>query len=166
MQLILMRHAKSDWHTDTVSDFDRPLNKRGNRDAPRMGRWLARHNLVPNKIVSSPALRARQTILAVVAELGVDAKKITWDESIYEADVHDLLEVLRKEAAGQHCLMLVGHCPAIDALATYLSGTISRDIKGGKLMTTSALAVFEFHGEIQKHGADSAMLVRARDVDD
>ena len=65
-KLFIMRHAKSDWSVPAGSDFDRPLARRGVRDAPRMAAWLAQQGVLPGMIVSSPALRAKQTVLAVV----------------------------------------------------------------------------------------------------
>ena len=62
-ELLILRHAKSAWDTDAVSDFDRPLAKRGRKDAPRMGKWLRRRRLVPGYVLSSPARRAPWTSL-------------------------------------------------------------------------------------------------------
>ena len=92
-QLIIMRHAKSAWDTDAATDFERPLAKRGQRDAPRMGAWLQEQGIVPDFVVSSPAKRARQTVLKVCKPLGVKKKKIHWDARIYGAGAEELLEV-------------------------------------------------------------------------
>lgn len=162
-----MRHAKSDWHTRAGRDFDRPLNKRGARDAPLMGRWLAGQDLIPEKIVSSPALRARQTVLAVAGKLDFAEERITWRDDIYEASLTDLLNVLREEAPGCRSLMLVGHNPGLDALAGYLAATASNYMERGKLMTTAAVAVFEITGaEIRENCASLTMLMRPRALKD
>ena len=160
-----MRHAKSDWQVDAGSDFQRPLNKRGIHDAPIMGRWLVGQGLMPEKIVSSPALRARQTILAVAKELGFAGDRIIWNEEIYEASMHDLLNVIKQEAPGCNRLMLVGHNPALDALAFYLSKMTQNYMESGKLITTAAIAVFEIPGtEINEHCAGLSAFIRPREL--
>lgn len=165
MQLILMRHAKSDWHTAAGRDFDRPLNQRGLRDAPRMGRWLAGQGLIPDKIVSSPAMRARQTVLAVAEELGYARERIIWNDGIYEAPLDNLLNVVRQTAAECRSLLLVGHNPGFDALACYLTETAWDYSKRGKLITTAAVAVFEIPGtDIHKNCARLVQFMRPRDL--
>ena len=79
-QLILLRHAKSSWDSGAKRDFDRPLNKRGLRNAPRMGRWLKEKGLVPDHIVSSPAKRAEFTVNAVIGELGLTKDGVVFDD--------------------------------------------------------------------------------------
>ena len=64
-ELLILRHAKSAWDTNAPSDFERPLAKRGRRAAPRVGRWLEEQGLIPDHVVSSPAERAKQTVIAV-----------------------------------------------------------------------------------------------------
>lgn len=119
-ELIILRHAKSDWETDAPTDFERPLNSRGERDAPRMGRWLAAQGLIPDAVLASPALRAEQTLLAVAKEIGLKKKHIQWDRRIYEADVLRLLQVLAVAPPEARRVMLVGHNPGLEELAAYL----------------------------------------------
>ena len=71
-ELLVLRHAKSAWDTNAPSDFERPLAKRGRRAAPRVGRWLEEQGLIPDHVVSSPAERAKQTVIAVCQALGID----------------------------------------------------------------------------------------------
>ncbi|MCA9172760.1 MAG: histidine phosphatase family protein, partial [Planctomycetales bacterium] len=82
--LTLLRHAKSDWGDPGLSDFDRPLNERGRKDAPAVGSFFERAGLTPDLIVSSPARRARQTCDLFAQEAGYK-KRISWEESIYAA---------------------------------------------------------------------------------
>ncbi|MBF0176811.1 MAG: histidine phosphatase family protein [Magnetococcales bacterium] len=119
-ELIIMRHAKSDWGTQAGTDFDRPLSKRGWRDAPRMGRWLRSQQVTPDHIVCSPARRARQTVTEVCTALEMDPGGIHWHSDIYEAGVEELLRVLAKTPPAVACVLLVGHNPGLEMLLTYL----------------------------------------------
>lgn len=120
-QLLIMRHAKSAWDTG-VTDFDRPLAERGQRDAPRVGAWLQKSKLIPDHVVSSPAERARQTAIAVCNELDIKKKKIIWDSRIYGAGSEDLLEVLAESPKKSKLMLLVGHNPGLEFLSNYLTG--------------------------------------------
>jgi phosphohistidine phosphatase SixA len=93
-ELLLLRHAKSDWYSGAASEFERPLNDRGRKEAPRMGAWLLSQNLKPDYLVSSPATRARETILAVADQLGIGERHIQWDDRLYMADPDILLGIL------------------------------------------------------------------------
>ncbi|MBF0153727.1 MAG: histidine phosphatase family protein [Magnetococcales bacterium] len=121
-RLILMRHAKSDWDAHARSDFERPLSKRGRRDAPRMGYWLRDEPLQPDCIVSSPARRARQTVTEVCTALGIDPDSIQWQPRVYEADLGALFQVLAAIPATARCVLLVGHNPGLEGLLTHLVG--------------------------------------------
>ncbi|MBF0213757.1 MAG: histidine phosphatase family protein [Magnetococcales bacterium] len=120
-QLIIMRHAKSAWDTNAASDFDRPLAKRGLLDAPRMGQWLLDQDLIPDFIVSSPALRAKQTILEVCKVLDIKKKAVQWDARIYGAGTEELIEVLTELPKQTRIAMIVGHNPGLEMLVSYLS---------------------------------------------
>ncbi|MCP4044139.1 MAG: histidine phosphatase family protein, partial [Gammaproteobacteria bacterium] len=121
-ELFILRHAKSSWTSDADTDFDRPLAKRGKRDAPRMGGWMKDQGLIPDYIVSSPANRAQKTCKLVCKELGVVKSCITWDESIYAADLEELLDVLTGCPRKAKRVLLVGHNPGLDMLLSYLWG--------------------------------------------
>ena len=115
--LYLVRHAKSDWNTGET-DFDRPLNKRGLRDAPEMGRRLKDRGDVPELIVCSTAKRAQQTLAAL--DLGV--ANVIHEPRIYEASTGDLLELVQKLDDSVDAAMLIGHNPSMTWLASMLSG--------------------------------------------
>jgi phosphohistidine phosphatase len=119
--LIVMRHAKSDWYAGVEGDFDRPLNRRGIKDAPRMGQWLKAEGYRPDRIISSPAMRARLTAQAVAKQIGVRERDIHWDERVYMADVSDLLRVLAGCPATARQVLLVGHNPGLEQLVAYLA---------------------------------------------
>ena len=121
--LLILRHAKSAWDTDAVSDFERPLAKRGKRDAPAMGAWMHEQGLIPDHIISSPAERAKQTIIGVCRAMDIKKKAIHWDTRIYGADTEGLLEVLSDVPKKAKTTLLVGHNPGIEFLFSYLANT-------------------------------------------
>ena len=138
-ELLLMRHAKSDWGDVSLRDFDRPLNKRGQSSAPKMGRWLRQQKLVPDWLISSPAKRAKQTIGLVCKELGIDKDRIYWEQRIYEAALPTLLEVLAECPPTAARVLLVGHNPGMEYLLAHLCSKLPQT-KDGKLMPTAAIA--------------------------
>ncbi|MCC6715846.1 MAG: histidine phosphatase family protein [Gammaproteobacteria bacterium] len=140
--LVIMRHAKSDWASGALADYDRPLNRRGQRDAPRMARWLCANRFRPQEIISSPAVRASETTRSVIRELELDEAAVRWDPRVYEADLDDLLAVLADHQAAVPVQMLVGHNPGLERLAGYLARaeTLPRE---GKLLPTAGVMVLE-----------------------
>ncbi len=138
-RLLVMRHAKSAWDSGPGSDFDRPLAKRGERDAPRMGRWLREQALIPDRVVSSPAVRARQTCLLVCEVLDIKKGQIHWEPAIYGAEVTTLLKVLASCPKKTQRLLLVGHNPGLEALVVYLAAGTGGLPTQGKLMPTGAV---------------------------
>ncbi len=138
--LLVLRHGKSDWDTNATSDFERPLAKRGERDAPRMGQWLKKQKLLPDLIVSSPALRARQTSEKVCEAMGVKDKHITWDDRIYAATEGELMRFLAECPKKTKTVMLVGHNPGLEDLVAYLAGKGLEIPADGKLLPTAAVA--------------------------
>ena len=113
--LLIMRHAKSSWDLPDLSDHDRPLNERGKRDAPRMGKLLLEQKLVPDLIVSSTAKRARKTAAKVAASSGHQGE-VTHQDFLYHGDRADLVAMLRELPAGVECLLIVGHNPDSESL--------------------------------------------------
>lgn len=112
-ELTLIRHAKSDWNHPLLADADRPLNQRGERDAPFMGSFLAGEGLAPDALVTSPARRAIQTARLIAPALGVKAKEILQDPQVYHADVADILAVIQRFKVAWHSVVLVGHNPGL-----------------------------------------------------
>lgn len=130
--LLVLRHAKSSWVEAGLSDFERPLNERGRRDAPRMGRLLRKRALRPDLILCSPAERTRQTAALLTSAAGLDAEP-RYDERIYEASAGRLIDVLSEVEAEAESVLLVGHNPGAEKLIEVLTGERER-------MTTAALA--------------------------
>lgn len=166
-QLLIMRHAKSAWDTDARTDFERPLAKRGKKDAPRVGRWLRQRGLVPDLVVSSPARRAKQTALEVCKELGLAKARVKWELSIYEGDTDGLLNVLESCPADASTVLLVGHNPGLEMLITYLCGCDIAMSADSKLMPTAAVAQLEMPkdwGRLQSETARLVSIVRPRSL--
>ncbi|NNE52863.1 MAG: histidine phosphatase family protein [Sulfitobacter sp.] len=107
-QLILMRHAKSDWSAGAGSDHARPLNPRGRRAATALGDWLRKQDLVPDEVLCSDAMRTRETLLRLDLPEGIPT---TFSRALYLATHDDLLKIMRG-ATGNRVLML-GHNPGI-----------------------------------------------------
>ena len=120
--LLLLRHAKSSWDDRTLEDHERPLNKRGLRDAPRIGEWLRAEGLRPDLVLCSDAVRTRATLTLVLAALGGPAPRIVLEPRLYLADAAVLLAELARIEAGVHCCMMIGHNPGLQALALDLAG--------------------------------------------
>ncbi|HNP06981.1 MAG TPA: histidine phosphatase family protein [Cyclobacteriaceae bacterium] len=120
MTLYLVRHAKSSWENPDLSDFERPLNERGRRDAPRMGKRLKEREIVPDLMLSSPAKRAITTCKEIASILSYDVSRIKTDRRIYHASEDELLDILSKLNDTQKKVMIFGHNPAFTNLANTL----------------------------------------------
>jgi len=123
--LFLLRHAKSSWRDQTLPDFERPLNGRGERAAEDIGRYLKTKSIVPELVLSSPAVRARDT-LAIVSKAAKWTTEVRYDQRIYEASGLRLAEVLSQIEDDRNVVMMVGHNPGMEELLTLLTGTMER----------------------------------------
>ena len=134
--LLIMRHAKSSWDDESLPDYDRPLNKRGQKDAPRMGQLLLEEQLGPDLILSSTALRARTTAEIVAREIKFGGE-IELQPDLYHAEPEDYIRALKalKDPADQ--VLIVGHNPGLEDLLALLTG-------GNEHLPTAAIAVVEF----------------------
>ena len=137
--LFILRHAKSSWANPESSDFDRQLNERGLKTVPQMGEVMFDNQFQPSLILSSPAKRAKQTAV-LIKETAQIGGKIVYDERIYEASPHRLLQVIADEGAETESLMLVGHNPGLEGLIKLLTGEV-------QAMPTAALAVIDLDTE-------------------
>ena len=117
-KLYLIRHAKSDWSNPSLEDFDRPLNKRGEKNAPFMATILKQKNANPDLIISSPAYRTKKT--AKLIKKGIAFKgEILYDEHLYEASLKTILEIINFIEDGYDDVIIVGHNPSLNMLAFY-----------------------------------------------
>jgi phosphohistidine phosphatase len=126
--LTLVRHAKSSWHDTNLSDRERPLNKRGLRDAPIMGRRAVEAGIRPSLIISSPAVRAWTTAKVFATELGYPVEFLQREDDIYLASLDRLLEVVASQDAGFNNLMVFGHNPGLTDFANYLSPGLTNNL--------------------------------------
>lgn len=119
--LYLVRHAKSSWKDASLGDRDRPLNGRGRRNAPDMGKRLAAGGHRPDLIISSPAKRAFSTAKKIASELAMDKSGIVTDESMYFSGTGSMVNMLEKVDDSYQKVMIVGHNPAMTSLLDVLS---------------------------------------------
>jgi phosphohistidine phosphatase len=119
--LLLLRHAKSSWKDNAMKDFDRPLNHRGLKAAPTIGRLMRKRKLQPDLVLSSPAERARQTTQLVLDSAGFKSE-LRYDERIYEASSVRLFEVVSQIEDEANVALLVGHNPGMEELLEALTG--------------------------------------------
>ena len=119
--LYVVRHAKSSWEDPSLSDFDRPLNKRGYQNAPEMGNRLSIKGVVLNGILCSPAKRARDTCTEIAKKLGTSLSIITYNRELYHANEHTCLKLVRCIEGNFETAMIVGHNPGITSFVNKLT---------------------------------------------
>ena len=137
-KLYLVRHAKSSWKNHSLKDFDRPLNNRGERDAPFMGELLNKQGIKPGIIVSSSAVRAYETAKIFAEKFDYPEALIFKERSVYEADALNLLDIIRDTDDEYLSLMLLGHNPGMTYLSNYLTAQRIDN------MPTCSVATIEF----------------------
>jgi phosphohistidine phosphatase len=159
--LFLLRHAKSSWKDQSLPDFERPLKNRGKQAADRLGRHLKHELIVPELVLSSPALRARETIERVAKAAKWDVE-IRFDQRIYEAGGLRLLEVISQIENERKTALLVGHNPGVEELLMLLTGE-------SKKVPTATLMKLELKSSKWANAADKrarlAWLIKPRDLE-
>lgn len=121
-RLLVLRHAKSSWGDTSLDDWQRPLNDRGRHDAPRVGEWLRDRKLVPDLIVTSDAVRARETATAVADAAGY-TREIVVEPSLYHATPADAVAVLKRIShQTARTVLIVGHNPGLEDMVSRLGG--------------------------------------------
>lgn len=125
--LTLIRHAKSDWDND-LYDFDRPLNERGEKDAPIMGEFLSKNLPKPDLIISSPALRAASTAEIIAKKCGYPIEKIKYIDELYLCSVSEYIEVLIEQSPKINHIFLISHNPGTTGFANLLTGELLNDM--------------------------------------
>ena len=119
--IYLVRHAKSSWDNPRLSDFERPLNKRGKRDAPFMGKQLNEMEINPDLIISSPAKRTKKTAMNIAEKIRYPKKRIVYKDEIYEASEKTLLDVIKKLDNKLDSVMIFAHNPGLTQLNNFIS---------------------------------------------
>ena len=157
-KLVLLRHAKSDW--PDVADHDRPLAKRGRRDAPVVGRWIGAAGYAPDAVVCSTARRARETWELVSTGLTAAAPgalpAVRYEPRVYEATVLGLLMLVREFDAAWRTALVVGHNPGIAELT---AGLASPESPPPQAFPTAAVAVLGLPGSWAEAGPGEARLL-------
>lgn len=157
--LYILRHAKSSWDNPNLADFDRPLNERGLRAAPFIGEIILKNKFLPDLLLSSPAIRARETadLVKNTAKLETEIK---FDERIYEASPHTLVDIISELDSQTDSVMLVGHNPGLEGLLKFLTGEIQP-------MPTAGLAVVDLETDdwcaIEPESGSLRTLIRPKD---
>lgn len=139
--LTLVRHAKSSWKNADLTDKKRPLNERGEHDAPIMGARIVAAGIRPSLILSSPAVRAWTTAKIIAQEIGYPREFLQREAELYLASVDTLLNVLGRQDAEFNNIMLVGHNPGLTEFANYLSPGLTDNVP------TSGIVAVSFEGE-------------------
>ncbi len=119
--LFLVRHAKSSWKYPNLNDFERPLNQRGRKNAPFMGKVLKKLKVAPDLVISSPANRAAMTARVIAAAINYPLEKIRYTETIYEFGENALVDVVKQIDDAANKVMVVGHNPALTAMANTIA---------------------------------------------
>lgn len=159
--LYLLRHAKSSWDDPSLKDFDRPLNHRGQKAAPKMGAFMRKKKVKPDVVISSPAVRASQTTELVREGAGMTTP-VRFEAEIYEATPQPLLTIVRGIDDQMNSAMLVGHNPGFEELLAALTGESKR-------MPTAALACIELDvqrwSEVASGSGKLSWLIRPKDLE-
>lgn len=134
--LLLVRHAKSSWSDFSISDFDRPLNHRGKKDAPEMAKRLIDKKITVDAFISSPAKRAKKTAEAFVKEFGASKKDILFDEALYLASPSTFIDVISKTEESYGTIAVFSHNEGITSFANMLT-----DIRIDNIPTCGIFAV-------------------------
>src|SRR5882724_13096473 len=148
-RLMLLRHAKSDWSSSGTPDTARPLNARGDAAARLMGGYLARHALIPQRVLCSPAQRTRETWAGILAQWPAEVEVI-FDERLYAATPRAILAVIQAEGdarqGGARRLLVIGHNPGLQEAAELLiaAGDVGVRERLREKFPTTALAVIDF----------------------
>jgi len=158
--LFMMRHAKSSWNNADLADFDRPLNERGLEAAPFMGKIIYKNQFQPDLIISSPAERAGQTAILVHSAAQLNGE-IQFNEKIYEARPHRLLEIISEQNDKLQSIMLVGHNPGFEGLLKILTGELQP-------LPTAALAVIDLQienwSDVKSNCGTLRVLIRPKEI--
>lgn len=122
-KLIVIRHAKSSWDIPDLDDIERPLNKRGKKNAPEMGRRISERGIMPDLIISSPAKRALSTARRIAEELHFPKKAIVQEPIFYHDTMKDMIAVINAIPTDVNTLMVFGHNPMLTDMVNYLTGS-------------------------------------------
>ena len=135
-ELILLRHAKSEWKSPELADIERPLSDRGKKNATKMGRWLKEQALIPDLILVSPAQRAQQTLRRICSTFSANVVTV---DALYLADLPTLLHTLSETPPAER-VMIIGHNPGLEKLFNFLNHETSQHTP--ETESTEAITLF------------------------
>lgn len=152
-----MRHAKSSWKDSALSDFERPLNKRGRKAAPRMAEVLQSRELVPELVIASSAERARHTA-ELVSDTWTKPVETVLEDSLYHAGPLQYLASVKEHGNARSCVMVIGHNPGLEELVETLTGAEA-------WLPTAAVAVMAWEGSWEdRHSCELLDILRPREL--
>jgi phosphohistidine phosphatase len=169
-RLMLLRHAKAERPQFGSPDRDRVLAERGREDAPRIGAYMAHHDLVPDRALVSPAARTRQT-WEPIGEALPGRTAVKYEDRLYEAGARTIFSLVRELGRDAHVLLVVGHNPALHDLARLLiaSGDVEARERLNEKLPTSGLAVIDFAfddwGKLHPHSGRLDRFVTPRSLE-
>lgn len=158
-ELLIVRHAKSDWSLDPDNDFDRPLSATGASDAPRIGQWLASASLKPDLLITSPAKRAIDTAHAIADAIHIPGTDIIREPRLYLAGQETLLTVIAEISDRFVSVMLVGHNPGLENLLIHLCNDPLPVADNGTLLSTGNVFQLRFQAHWENLAGQSGQLV-------
>lgn len=165
-ELLLMRHAKSDW-TNQLADIDRPLNSRGRKDALHMAAHLKELGITPHRMVVSSSVRTRETASLLIKVFSVDTIDIHFEQALYLASRQTICEIAENYAEENKRLLVLAHNPGMDESVIFLASERPTYTSIGKLMTTCAVANFQLDSTEALHKAgqgDLKQLFRPKEI--
>ncbi len=170
--LMIMRHAKSSWESGALTDWHRPLTPKGERDAVRMARWMSRNDAIPNRILSSDAVRAASTVDIVADTLGLDPSCMEFRNDLYMTVTQNWISHIQKAVAEARSdgfedfrLLVCGHNPTLDSLAAALAIEPLYPTDEGKILTTASAVQLRFSGPVGRNAGHVVAFVRPTELD-
>lgn len=163
-ELLILRHAKSDWKED-LDDIERPLSEKGKKAANRLGQWLRDQHLTPDYILISPAQRTQQTFKRL--KINKDTCPHHIEDALYLATLEELLDTLSHIPKHYERVMIIGHNPGLEQLAQYLEHENHCETCETRLFPTSALAHFILPNDwkhLQAGSGKLAQFIRPKDI--
>jgi phosphohistidine phosphatase len=169
MRLMLFRHAKSEKGDPGVQDHERALNPRGRADAPKMGAYMARHALIPDRVIVSTARRTRET-WERLATAWPAPPPVVYEARLYESGAEVILSVIKATGREVRALLVIGHNPGLHDLARLLiaAGDVEARERLNENVPTSGLVVIDFAGkdwrQLHAHGGRLERFVTPRSL--
>ena len=158
-ELLILRHGKSSWDDPQLGDYERPLKKRGRRDATHIGHYLLDEHWIPDMVLSSTAMRAAMTTKRVCRAMDFPYGDVIWKKKLYFADTDYMIKLIQKATPALQRLMLVGHNPDLEDLTRFLCAQEPPTPPDGKLIPTATLVRLSIQAPWKKVAPGCATLL-------